>query len=307
MKTILCSAALLALAAVGCGGSAGPGEPDLGGSPDAGHPDGGSGAPGFSNPPGSVYAVEARMPYGEVNELTALFYGEEPLSFHREVNRIGDCRLLTFTPAQCDVFCTGVCTDTNVCKQFPTRLSAGSLRFTGIKTPVTVTPNFANYYFADPQVKGDLFGAGDAVTVTATGAEFASFSLTGAGVPTLNTAAVVNDEIKLDDSADYRFTWTPSGDPRARMRLTLNANNRGHGAPYEAILECDAADTGTLTVAKELIKPFPDTYRWEICAGRDCPFSSALLYRQVEGEAGKRKVTLTVGSRRAFWVLHRAP
>ena len=306
MKTIFCSVALLAFtAATGCGGTGGaPGPGDL---PDGWSSDGNLGAPGFTKAPGSVFAVESRFPHARVNDLGGSFFTDEPVSFHREVQRSGDCRLLTFKSARCDTFCQGVCVDTNVCKPFPTRLSAGPLSFSGIKTPVTVPPNTANYYVPDPPVSGDLFDAGATVTVKAAGAEFKAFSLTGNGVPALETTALVNDEIKLDDNSDYRFTWTPSGNPQARLWLTLNANNLGHGAPYEGIIECDAADTGSLTIAKELIKPFPDTFRWEICAGRDCPLSSALLYTQTQGLADGRKVTLTVGSRRSFFVLHRAP
>lgn len=304
MRLSLRSIALVTLSALAAcdGAPAGSGSPDLGGS----IPDGGE-APSFSSPAGSVSAIEMRTVYGLVNELTASFFTDEQPSFHREVQRIGSCRLLSFVPAQCDVFCIGVCVERNVCKPYPSRIAAGPLVFSGMKVPVTLTPKQSNYYYADPLVKGDLFDQGNPVGVSATGGDFGAFSLTTAGVATLETDSVVNDEIRLEDTANYTFTWKPSGDPRARLRLTLNANNRGHGAPYEGIIECDAPDSGSLTIDKGLIVPFPDTYRWEICAGRDCPLSSALRYTETEGMAGARKVTLTVGSRRSFFVLHRPP
>jgi hypothetical protein len=306
MRITLRCLLLLALTAAGCEGTPGSAGPDLGGGGNNDGP-GGSDGPRFDTPSGTVAAIELRTPYGVLAELNASFYAEEQPGFHREVQRIGACRLLSFKPAQCDTFCMGVCVERNVCKPYPARLSAGALSFSGMKVQVTLHPKYQNYYYAEPPVLEDLFNAGDPVGVSAAGGEFGAFSLSAPGVATLETSSVQNHEIRLEDGSDYTFSWTPSGDPRARLRLTLNANNRGHGAPYEGILECDAPDTGSLTIAKELIVPFPDTYRWEICAGRDCPLSSALRYTQKEGQAGSRKVALTVGSRRAFWVLHRPP
>lgn len=302
MRVSLRSILLMSFSALaGCGGApAVSPDPDLGLS----IPDGGE-APRFSTPSGSVAALEVRTPYGLVYELTASFFTEEQPGFHREVQRIGSCRRLSFVPAQCDMFCIGVCVERNVCKPYPSRISAGPLVFSGLKVPVTLTPKQSNYYYADPPIKGDLFDQGSPVGVAGSGGDFGAFSLTAPGVATLETDAVVNDEIKLEDTADYTFTWKPSGDPRARLRLTLNATNKGHGMPYEGIIECDTPDSGSVTVAKDLIVPFPSTYRWEICAGHDCPLSSALRYTETEGPAGARKVTLTVGSKRSFFILHR--
>lgn len=301
MRTSLFGLVLFALsAAAGCQGPAAGGDPDLGPIPDGGL------EPRFPTPAGSVQALEARAPYGSISDLNAAFYAEEQPGFHREVQRIGACRLLTFQPAQCDAFCVGVCVEKGVCKPYPARISAGALRFSGLKMPVTLQPRSQNIYYGDTPMNAELFGAGDVISVETAGADFAGFRLTTPGVATLETRSVSNDEIRLEDGADYTFTWTPS-DARARLRLTLNSNNRSHGQPYEGIIECDAPDTGSLTIAKELIAPFPDTYRWEICASRDCPFSSALRYTQAEGTVGGRKVTFTVGSQRIFWVLHRPP
>lgn len=309
MRTLpLCSSLFaLVLSTAGCSSDPGANDPDLGTMPDAGTPDQGTGDPLFPAPAGSVQAVEVQTPYGMVDELTAAFFDSEKVSFHREEQRIGACRLLTFKPAQCDSFCIGVCVERNVCKPYPSRLSAGKIQYSGLKVPVSLSPQFGNYYYADPPITGDLFDAGAAVSVAAAGGEFAGFSASGIGVATLEATSVVDDEIKLEDTADYVFTWKPGSDPRARLRLTINANNRGHGAPYEGIIECDAPDTGSLTIAKELIVPFPDTFRWEICAGRDCPLSDALRYTVSEAQAGSRRVSFIVGSRRSFWVLHRAP
>lgn len=48
-----------------------------------------------------------------------------------------------------------------------------------------------------------------------------------------------------------------------RVRLTLNTNNGGHGAPYYGIIECDVPDAdGQVTVAASLIDQFPEVSPW---------------------------------------------
>lgn len=304
----------LLLCGAGCTG-AGPDQdaaplPDGGGGdgalPDLRQSDGGS-DPVFPRAAGTVLAIEARTPYGQLDEVRATLYDAEQPGFHKEAMRRGDCRLLTYQPALCNTPCNGVCVEPDVCRPFPARLSAGTITIGGLKVAVSLTPQFGNDYYLPTPLKDDLFDAGMAISAEAKGAAFPAFRVTSAGVATLDATAVVNDEIRLLDDADYAFTWAPGGDPQARLRLTLNANNRGHGAPYAAILECDAEDRGSLTISKELIAAFPSTYRWEICAGSDCPFSSALRYRRGVTTAGTRTVELIAGSRRSFWVLHRPP
>lgn len=302
MKKLAGSIFLFSLiAAAGCSDSPGADNPDFGGLPE------GDPAPHFSTPAGSILAIEAQNPSGLVDELSAAFYSEEQPGYHREVQRIGACRLMRFEPAQCDQFCVGVCIEKDVCKPYPARLSAGTLRYSGMKVPMTLQPRFQNYYATETSLTADLFDIGDPVSVEGSGADFSAFNLTAFGVAKFETSALDNDELRLENGADYTFTWKASADPRARMRLTLNSRNRSHGLPYEGIIECDTPDTGHLTIAKELITPFPETFRWEICSGRDCPLSSALRYTQVDGTAGPRKVSLTVGSQRIFWVLHQPP
>lgn len=302
--------ALLLLGLLGCdapapgppGPNDGPGAVDLAAPPDGG----GGGDPLFGRSAGKIEILETRTPYNSASEVRAVFYGDEEVVFQREVLRSGACRLINLTPALCDQPCVGVCVERNVCKPYLPRLPAGALTITGLKEPAKLVPMAGNLYYADPALRADIFDAGAPISVSASGdnAGFGPFRVDSAGVVTLETATPVKDEVPLLNTSDLRFTWTPSGDAQARVRLTLNANNRGHGAPYEAVIECDGPDNGALTVSKELIAPFPATYRWEICAGHDCPLSSILRYRRGSARVGGREVALWVGSRRDFWILH---
>lgn len=285
------------LAAADLGGADGraPGGPDL---------SGGSG-PNFDRAAGTIEALEVSSPQGfNGARVEARFLPAPEEVFQQEVARVGACRLLLFKPALCEAPCIGVCVDTNVCRPFQARISAGTVTLRGLKVPVVMKPQAQNYYYADPAPPADLFDAGAAVTAEVTGGAFAGFSVASAGVAPIAARSPVNDQIDLADGADYLFRWTPAGPAGARVRLTLNANNRGHGAPYAGILECDTEDTGEVTIARQLIAAFPATSRWEICAGSDCPLSWIMRYRRGATTAGGRSAALVVGSRREFFVVH---
>jgi hypothetical protein len=261
-------------------------------------------------PPAPVYGrirlVEGVNAYGPYGGATAQLTRGALASFHQVTQDDGTCRLLELVPAFCEAWCDGVCVATNVCQPWPTWISAGDLSFAGLKE-AGVGLAFDGYQYYAPQViPAELFDPGDAVSVSAPGAEAPAFTLPAPGVATLQ-AAITNDEITLANGADHTFTWTPAGVGDARVRLTINANNAGHGAPYAAIIECDTADTGSVTIPRAMIEAFPETTRWEYCAGSDCPFSFATRYtRGTAATAGGGELELVVGSERAFWVRHGA-
>ena len=115
-------------------------------------------------------------------------------------------------------------------------------------------------------------------------------------------------EFTITKGQDLTLTWTTSTDPSARVRLTYNANNRGHGAPYDAIITCEVADAdGTLTVPAAMMDTFPATTAWRICAGRDCPPSTLRRFHHVATPALAGEVGLTVASEYYFFVDHPGP
>ncbi len=223
----------------------------------------------------------------------------------------GDCRLLTFIPHFCTDYCDGVCVAEDVCEPWPTFTDAGTLTIGGAKSAIVTEPgNFGffginGYYWSGDQA--DLFDDGDAITATFAGGELAGFSVAAAGVEPLVLTSVQNDEITLNNGSDTVFEWVPGTGTGTRVRITLNANSSGgHGSPYEAIIECDTADDGHLTIPQALIEGFPETYRWEMCAGQDCPLSTALRYRRGIVPVAGGDFDFRVGSSVSFWIVHEA-
>jgi hypothetical protein len=292
----------LLLAACGDAGSSGRDaapDVDAGAEPDAG-PDG----PRV----GEIRVVEYTTPFGDgpLGMVSGELWEPGFTGFHTEVMSAGGCRLLEYQPSLCDPVCeTGFCVD-GECRDWPA-LDAGTLTVDGLSREVAIEPEaypFSGYgYMA--WFQDDLFAEGDEITASAPGAEFPAFSLAARGVAPFELD-LDDDELDMPNGADKVFTW-PAGEADERMRVTINANNGGHGQPFAAIIECDApAAAGTLTIPRAMIDAFPETYRWDVCAGQDCPQSTAVRYRRDSAEVGGGTLPLLVGYQVGFYVIHPA-
>lgn len=241
-------------------------------------------------------------------QIGARFYdGREP-QYHREMMRAGDCALKTYQNASCTPACTtGLCVDTNVCEPFATYVSAGRLTITGLRTAVQIDP-MQNWYYPESQLPNDLFADNATVMASLAGATFPAHSVMTSGVAPLAPAITDGKVVApYPATADTVVTWTPSGGDE-RVRLTLNANNRGHGQPFVAIIECDVADSaGRVAIAPAIMNAFPETDAWYICAGTDCPPSKLVRYRRGATLVGEREVDLVVGSSVTFGIEHQIP
>jgi len=289
------------------GGDSSDGPPAaVDGGPDA--------APGADGAPattiGELQLVETRAPWGASGVLDGVFVAEGLPRWHTEVATGGTCRLLRFQAAFCDPPCSGFCREGNVCLPFPTFTDAGRLTVTGAKAPITADPGpygFVGHGYG-ASLPADLFDDGDLLTARFAGGPLPAFEVAARGVAPL-VVTLANDELPLPNGADVTFRWTaaPAG-ADTRVRLTLNANNAGgHGSPYAAILECDAPDTGSLVIPRAMIEAFPATYRWEVCAGSDCPLSSATRYRRGAADLAAGRVDFLAGARVSFWIIHEVP
>ncbi len=255
-----------------------------------------------------VFTADAGGGESRTAQVGARFFdGREP-QFHRETMRAGDCALRTFTQASCTPACTdGLCVEADVCEGFPEYVSAGRLTITGLRTAVQIDPQ-SNYYYPSNPLPPDLFADDTTVTANLAGAVLPAMSITTAAVaplaPDITGGKIV---VPYPAGADKVIRWTPAGGD-SRVRLTLNANNRGHGQPFEAVIECDVPDAaGQIAVPAAILDAFPATEAWYICAGTDCPPSKLTRYRRGATLVGEREVDLVVGSSFTFGIEHRRP
>lgn len=234
-------------------------------------------------------------------------FGDAPLPrFLTEADTAGACTLWVREPTQCMPECEGFCVGDFMCRPFPRNAGAGDLTVTGTTRPLTLR-DLSDYYELQGEYPTDLFAPGASITLRAAGGDVPAFTLVEtAPAPLVGGPAA--DELDLNGDGDVRVTWTPA-DPGGRVRLVLNANSSGgHGSPYAAVIQCEVDDAvGEITVARALLDAFPETFRWEICAGRDCPLSELTRYRRATATAGDGVVGLTLAAKRSFFILHAAP
>jgi hypothetical protein len=266
---------------------------------------------------GSVQVVEETSAYATSARVRAAFLadGAPPwhmdwpsgyplLAWHQETMAIGACRLLEYQPAFCTSCTAGLCVADEVCAPYPLFTTVGTLTVTGLAAPITIEPDAYRWYSATG-LPADLFAPDAVITAGATGGEvIGAFTLTAGGATALVTDTIGDDQITLTPGTDFAFSWAPA-DVGARVRLTLNANNAGHGAPFAAMIVCEVDDAaGGLTVPAAIIDAFPRTERWEACAGSDCPDSWLMRYRRAAAPAAGGEVEVVVGAVRRFWVIH---
>ncbi len=234
--------------------------------------------------------------------------GASPVWQH-EVMNDGTCRLLLFEPAECNPYCEqGVCVATNHCEPFPSYLSVGTVTVRGLAVgTMQLEPfNGQNWYFPSDPPPGELFADDARIQLSATGAgAIPAFATETPAVPRLETE-IHNFEITLKDDEDYVLRWTPAGDREQRVQLTINANNIGHGTPYNGIIACEAYDDAhEIRVPRAMIAAFPETENWNACAGSDCPRSWVRRYRRSYATVPGGGVRLDVASLIGFGVVHR--
>lgn len=251
-----------------------------------------------------AHAVFAPQP----TAMRFVFYARVAVRhWQQETQRAGSCRLLVHQPVFCSA-CAGICVAPEVCEPYPDYASAGALTWDGLRgPPLTLQPNPYFYASQGAQLPVDAVADDATVTVTATGDQVPAFVVAaGAVAPlALPVAPITDDTLRLDGGADVTLRWTPVDplDPTLRVRVAINANNMGHGNPYAAVIECDAADVGALTIPAAMIDAFPPTARLEVCEGSDCPRSTITRYRRGAVEVGGAPVDLVVGSRLEFFVV----
>lgn len=232
--------------------------------------------------------------------------GREP-QFHRQTMAIGACTMREYIPSSCDPVCVdALCVDTNVCEPWGTFVEAGRMTITGLTVPQVIDPAGGGYY-PPGQLPENLFADDATVAVQLAGDAIPALTVTAGGVPEIDPMIV--SKITLSNGVDHSIRWNPVPGGDHQVRVTINSNNAGHGAPYFAIIECNAADSaGEVTIPAAMIDAFPEAMASNICAGRDCPPSTIRRYRRGVAPVGAdQEVELMVSSQFSFGVDHEVP
>jgi hypothetical protein len=230
--------AVACLSVVACGGSP-AGDPDGGPSLDAGNDDYHVDRVGVVNliEGGVFLGVFAAIQDGPERPVpTAIATADECAVYRRP------------PPSQCTPACQGVC-EAGVCHPYAENVSVGTITVTGLKQPLSfVVKSFG--YEPQPFPPDDLFDAGDDITIDAPGAAIGGFHVALRGTAPL---AVPTQQLVLTDGRAAEVAWTAAGSGRVQLALLVG----WHGAPWEAMLLCETADDGALTIPAALVSALP--------------------------------------------------
>jgi hypothetical protein len=167
----------------------------------------------------------------------------------------GDCRVLTPSVPFCDPGCgADICQPGNVCQPYPVGQNVGEVTLSGVQlmsgeTELILKEVVKNYQpppgtvFVFPP-----FAEGDEVRVHAAGADYPGFDLVTAAVAPLS---LTSTDFALEEGKDLELTWEAAG-AGASSQIHLKLDISHHGGT-KGMIECDTADTGSLTVSGALL------------------------------------------------------
>ena len=204
----------------------------------------------------------------------------------------GDCSVLdgpTANAWDCTPECSysdETCID-GECVPWPDMAPAGDITVEGLLPGTAVLEAFDLGYYGTPDgYTGELFDAGDVVTVTSPGGDTPGLSLTAQGVDTIDL-----DYTTLESGEDMTLTWTPgSGGTRVEVQLETG----WHGSAALTTIWCDTEDDG------ELVIPGSITGYFQRPSCGECEMSTARRYTRDIVDFGAGPIQLLVASEWIF-------
>lgn len=242
--------ALLALAAVGCGSSS-SGTPGGSGGSGGGGNGGGllyNACPAAMRAGGFVFTMKPASAgmagFGQLNG--AVRDKALPKDVWKSEMDQGPCRLMV--PPACTACTLPMVCDGMSCVPGPTPKSVGNVTITGLATALTAMPIGDNktYYTsisADPP-----FTTGADISLQTGGGDYPSFTLRGRGVPAVEASAT---PVQVRSGQPLTLTWTAPPAPVV-TKMDIEVDIAHHGG-VAAIIECEAPDTGSLTISAAMV------------------------------------------------------
>jgi hypothetical protein len=215
-----------------------------------------------ANPAGTIHLMEGYAGQFQDQYRTGAYLLDGAIQPHATlVDSAGPCEIWSQQPrpALCDPPCEeGYCVADGECEPLPGPVTAGEITVTGLRDELRFVPGEFGYV-AEPKLpfEEDIFEDGAAIEVSAPGDEVAGFDLSATGVVPLVHDLDLEFDVTLviEDGVDEVVRWIPESSGSVQIALQVG----WHGAPYEALLLCEAEDeAGELVIPGSLIERFPD-------------------------------------------------
>jgi hypothetical protein len=253
---------ICALVFAACGGSSDSPASSAGASGAPTSPAAGSGGSSAGDPNKLVGSFQVKLsPASDLGAASTSIVGRindgpTPITTLWEKPQVeGDCTLTTPRVPFCTTPCGGsaACVENDTCLAYPAAHSAGSVTVTGLKATNGSAPFqlmfLGSNYLAPTSVALAYppFAEGDAITFAAAGDYFPAFSLSRKGIAPLE---LTSTELSLKSGQPLNLTWAKGGESSANIHVKLDISHHGGS---KGQIECDTADSGSLSIAATLI------------------------------------------------------
>ncbi|MDF3069905.1 MAG: hypothetical protein K0R38_5506 [Polyangiaceae bacterium] len=203
-----------------------------------------------------TFAIQMKVDKGMTSVVGQVADGPVPENLvWTEKAKEGDCRLETPKPPFCEEACgADVCGADGKCHPYPKGHSVGAVALTGVKlesggAEIALKEIAASYQPpAGTVLAYPPFGAEDVIEIHAAGADYPAFDLSTTGV---NPIILETTDFALSPDKPFVLEWDEA--PDAKSSLMHVKIDLSHHGGVKGLIECDAADTGSLTISKEMI------------------------------------------------------
>jgi hypothetical protein len=183
----------------------------------------------------------------------------DPTEAWVEMAKEGECRLMVGPMLVCNTpQCAAeqVCAGANKCIPAPASQDVGTVTVTGLGGALAIMPTMPPspvFYSSSLTDKYPPFGPEAEITLKTGGGKYPAFSLAGRGIEPL---AFAGTGLKVARNQPLPVTWTASAKNKsARIHMKLDIAHHGGIA---ARINCDVADSGSLTIPATLVTKLMD-------------------------------------------------
>lgn len=174
-----------------------------------------------------------------------------------ETQSAGDCQLLEPSVPFCDPACTGggVCVEGGECVTPPAKKSLGEATVRGVRTAAGATEFTMKAVAGNYQPGSDTgtlpypaFAAGDTLSVSTTGGDFAPLTLESTGIAPL--VVTTESPVPVETGKAVSLAWEAGSNPAAKVEIKLEISHHGG---VKGMVTCEVADTGSTQIPEALV------------------------------------------------------
>jgi len=201
-----------------------------------------------------VGGIEATLAAAFTGVQGQVYDGVVPGNIPSEVSKTAECRLYSARSLFCTPSCVPgeTCGEAGKCIPYPKSHSVGAVTVTGLKVPLSMSPNGSINYYTNPSpLPHPGFDTGADLALRTGGGDYQPVTLLGQGIEQV-AAGAGGAKVLVESGKAVTVTWkAPARAGPARIHLELNINQHGGTGGW---ITCDnVPDTGSYTIPAAMV------------------------------------------------------